>query len=95
MGNFFIPTKDAQCWQRLLADPIKHWQLGKSAMALSVCWEQSKGFPENVNTFEKSNLKLFHKTETLLALPEYKIDLVGSDIRPSQNDIFVLAKGKK
>lgn len=94
MGKIFIPTRDAKCWKRLLAKPEEHWKPKHSAMALAACWEQSKDFPKNVkDTFHKSGLKLFQEVEMLLALPEYKVDLVGSNISPSQNDIFVLAKG--
>jgi len=37
-------------------------------------------------------MKLFQNIELLLAFPEYKVPLPGG-ARPSQNDIFVLARG--
>ena len=85
---FYVPTEGAKSWQSLLASPEKHWKSGYSAKTLAHCWESNEGFPEEFESaFEKSGLQL----EILLAIPEFKVDLDTAK-KPSQNDIFVLAK---
>jgi hypothetical protein len=52
------------------------------------------GFPRSVKkVFRNSGLPLFKDVELLLAFPEYTVSLVPRGSRPSQNDIFVLARG--
>ena len=88
---FYVPTEGTKSWQKLLADPEKHWRSGFSAKTLAHCWEDNEGFPEEFEfSFEKSGLQ----PEILLAIPEFKVDLDTAK-RPSQNDIFVLAKDKE
>jgi hypothetical protein len=87
--KFYVPTKGAKSWQELLASPEEHWKTGFSAKTLANCWEDNEDFPEEFETaFESSKLE---KPEILLAIPEYKVDL-DTNTRPSQNDIFILAK---
>ena len=93
MNKIFIPANKPEDWKSLLAKPDKHWKTGYSAKALAYCWQEADGFPECVkNVFINSGIKLFQKVELLLAFPEYKVPLLGG-LRPSQNDIFILAKG--
>lgn len=90
---FFIPANEPEDWRGLLADPDKHWKKGRSAKALAYSWQNSLWFPSEVcAVFKKSNLKIFQDIELLFAFPEFKVNLPGGS-RPSQNDIFVLAKG--
>ena len=92
MNKIFVPTNRPEDWRLLLAEPRKHWRTGYSAKALAYSWEEANGFPESVKkVFTKSGIALFKNTELLLAFPEYKVPLRGGP-RPSQNDIFVLAK---
>ena len=85
---FYVPTNGTKSWQELLPDPEKHWQNGFSAKTLAHCWEDNEGFPKEFEfTFEKSGLQ----PKILLAIPEFNVDL-DTPKRPSQNDIFVLAK---
>jgi hypothetical protein len=93
MNRIFIPANNPEDWKPLLAKPNKHWKTGYSAKALAHCWQEADGFPESVKeVFEKSGKKLFQSIEMLFAFPEYKVPLPGGS-RPSQNDIFILAKG--
>lgn len=93
MNKIFIPANKPEDWKSLLAEPDKHWKTGYSAKALAYCWQEANGFPECVrNVFKKSGIELFQNIELLLAFPEYKVPLPGGS-RPSQNDIFILAKG--
>ncbi|MDR2962141.1 MAG: hypothetical protein LBU90_00645 [Bacteroidales bacterium] len=86
---FYVPSKGTQSWQELLADPEKHWKTGYSARTMAYCWEDNEGFPEEFEcAFEKSKID---QPEIILALPEFKVDLDTAK-RPSQNDLFVLAK---
>lgn len=99
MSKIFIPTAKPEDWQRLLAEPDKHWKTGYSAKTLAYCWEDAAdrsggGFPESITrVFKNSELPLFRNIELLFAFPEYKVPLPPPGRRPSQNDIFVVAKG--
>lgn len=93
MNKFFIPTNNPEDWKLLLSEPEIHWQPGHSAKALAYCWQEANDFPECVRkVFKESKINLFQNIELLLAFPEYKVDLPGGG-HPSQNDIFILAKG--
>ena len=39
MKRIFIPTSGPGDWAQLLAQPVKHWKSGKSAMTLAASWE--------------------------------------------------------
>ena len=91
MNKIYIPTTKPEDWKPLLADP-KHWRSGYSAMALAYCWQDANGFPATVKrVFNKSKIKLFNNLDMLFAMPEYSVALPGG-VRPSQNDLFILAK---
>ena len=93
MNKIFVPTNKPEDWRLLLAEPRKHWRTGFSAKALAYSWEEANGFPESVKkVFVSSKIALFKNVELLLAFPEYKVPLPGG-VRPSQNDVFILAKG--
>ncbi len=93
MNKIFIPTNKPEDWKSLLAEPDKQWKTGYSAKAIAYCWYEAKDFPECVrNVFKKSGIQLFQNIELLLAFPEYKVILPGG-ARPSQNDVFILARG--
>ena len=93
MNKILIPTRKTEDWKSLLAEPDKQWKTGYSARALAYCWQEANDFPECVrNVFRKSGIDLFQNIELLLAFPEYEVVLPGG-ARPSQNDIFILARG--
>jgi hypothetical protein len=90
--RIFVPTSSADDWKQFLVEPEKQWRTGFSARTLAHCWESAEGFPDEVySVFAHSNIKAFENLEILMAFPEYKVDLPGGG-RPSQNDLFVLAK---
>lgn len=92
MNRILVPTNGPEDWRLLLAEPRKHWRTGYSAKALAYSWEEANGFPETVKkVFRESGIALFKNVELLLAFPEYQVPLPGGS-RPSQNDIFVLAR---
>lgn len=94
MKCIYIPTVSADDWRKLLAEPDKHWRSGYSAKTLAECWEQSNGFPvEFQRLFSSAGNQAFAELELLLAIPEYRVDLTDGK-RPSQNDLFVLARAK-
>jgi hypothetical protein len=93
LRKIFVPIKSLEDWKSLLAKPDKHWKKGYSAKALASCWKEANDFPKSVKTvFMKSGMDTFKNIELLLAIPEYEVTLSGG-LRPSQNDIFILAKG--
>ncbi len=92
MNNIYVPTESPEDWKKLLAEPDKHWRKGYSARTLAYCWQNASGFPRSVKSvFDKSQVNLFRNLELLLAIPEHQVSLPGGR-RPSQNDIWVLAK---
>jgi hypothetical protein len=88
MKRIYMTTSGAEDWRKGLA-AAHHWKEGHSAHALASCWEDTDTFPaEIVHMFTDTPLR---GIELLLAIPEHKVDLPGGQ-RPSQNDLFVLAK---
>ena len=93
MPRFFAPADDPADWQRLLAKPDLHWKTGYSARSMAYCWTEAQGFPTEIQAvFENSGISCLHDLEFLIGIPEHEVPLPGGR-RPSQNDVFVLAKG--
>lgn len=90
MSKFLIPTTSPEDWRRLLAEPDRHWKTGCSAKTLACSWEKSQGFPPEVRTSLCTGSP-FVDIEMLLAIPEHQVPLPGG-VRPSQSDIWVLAR---
>ncbi len=90
MSKIYIPAVSASQWAQLLADPVKHWRQGYSARTLAYSWQEASGFPVEV---ESVLVAKFPDIELLLALPEHPVPLPGGS-RPSQNDIWVLARAQ-
>ncbi len=86
----YAPIEKSEDWRRFLADPDKQWREGYSAHALAHSWQDAAGFPREIKLLFESSSEL-HKIEPLLVLPEHKVSLPGGS-RPSQNDVWVLAK---
>ena len=92
--SFFVKTSRPEDWQNQLAEPSKQWKTGHSAKALAYCWMEAKGFPRSVKrVFQRSSHNVFKDVNFLVGFVEHKVPLLGG-IRPSQNDILVLAKSK-
>ncbi len=90
---FFAPADKPTDWQRLLADPVKHWRTGYSAKSIAYSWTEAKGFPGEVQAvLDESEATCLRDLEFLIGIPEHEVPLPGGR-RPSQNDVFVLAKG--
>jgi len=94
MRRIYIPSKGPEDWRRHLASPERHWKRGFSARTLAYCWEEANGFPAEIaSLLESSGESALEGSEFLLAIPEYKVPLEGHG-KPSQNDVFVLAKNQ-
>ncbi len=93
--NIFVPTASYKDWQRLLAQPERHWKTGYSAMTLARAWEGAPpgDFPPEVRAVLESGDDL-RDLRLLLALPEYPVALPGG-VRSSQTDVLVLARGPR
>lgn len=88
--RILIPTNGPESWQRLLAEPEKHWQPGFSAMSTALSWESANGLPPEIRSlFKDADDPAMRDAVLALAIPEYKVDLAGGT-RPSQNDVFAL-----
>ncbi|MBA3927988.1 MAG: hypothetical protein C0521_00215 [Xanthomonas sp.] len=90
MSKIYVPASNAEQWAQFLAEPVKHWRQGYSARTLAYCWQEANGFPAEVATVLAS---CFPAAELLLALPEHQVMLPGGS-RPSQNDIWALARSR-
>lgn len=90
MNKIYIPTSSAEQWAQFLAEPVNHWRKGYSARTLAYSWQEANGFPIEVGSVLSST---FPAVELLLALPEHQVPLPGGS-RPSQNDIWVLARSQ-
>jgi len=88
MSKIYIPAVSADQWAQFLADPVKHWRKGYSARTLAYSWQEANGFPIEVQRVLATQ---FPDIELLLAFPEHQVPLLGGS-RPSQNDIWVLAR---
>ena len=91
MSRVYVPSGGPGAWQALLADPVKHWARGYSARTLAHAWEAQAGFPPEIVAILQQQAALAD-AEPLFILPEWKVPLPGGS-RPSQNDVWVLAKG--
>jgi hypothetical protein len=92
MPRFFTPADEPADWQRLLAKPDRQWRTGYSAKSLAHSWTEARGFPREVHTaLEHSGVEALRDLEFLIGIPEHEVPLPGGR-RPSQNDVFVLAK---
>jgi hypothetical protein len=93
MKHIFIPTASSDDWQRFLAEPVKQWRTGYSAKELADSWENADNFPSPVKkVFADAPETALREMTLLLAIPEFKVDLPPAGGRPSQNDLFVLAR---
>ncbi|MGD8189416.1 DUF6946 family protein [Brevibacillus ginsengisoli] len=92
----FRPIKYAEEWRSFLTDPDKQWKSGYSAKELAYSWQNSINYlPSEIQECMNSScLEPFQDLQVLQAIPEYKVPLPGGS-RPSQNDLFVLAKGRQ
>jgi len=90
MANIYIPCTDPEKWRDFLAAPEKHWRTAYSAKTLAYSWSEANGFPVEVDVVLRSSPQ-FRDIEVLLAIPEHQVPLPGG-ARPSQNDVWVLAR---
>jgi hypothetical protein len=86
-ATFFVPTDGVESWRLRLADPIKHWKAGRSAMMLASCWEDAAGFPPEVDAALRP---MAPGLRFVAGFPEHKTPLPGGN-RASQTDVLVHA----
>jgi hypothetical protein len=95
MNRIYVPSEAAASWQRLLAQPEKHWKPSFSAMTLAQCWEDAGGqLPSEIQALLSTGRhSALDNPELLLAIPEYKVELPGGE-RATQTDVFALVRGR-
>ncbi len=95
MSKIFVPSEAASSWQRLLAQPKRHWKPSFSAMTLAQCWESAGGLlpPEIRNLLITAQHPALIAPELLLAIPEYPVRLPGGE-RATQTDVFAVVRGR-
>lgn len=89
-NRIYIPATDAEQWKQFLAEPEKQWRQGFSARSLAHSWQEAHGFPPEVQS-ALSNSPHFRNIELFFSVPEHQVSLPGGS-RPSQNDIWALAR---
>jgi hypothetical protein len=95
MKRIYIPTSSAEDWRQFLAKPDIQWSSGYSARELAECWEGADGFPSGVQAVLATSPEPALRELTLLfAIPEFKVNLPPVGGKPSQNDLFVLARAR-
>ena len=92
MKRIFLPTPSPSHWQRVLADPVKHWKPGFSAMTEAACWEnEADRLPSGIaKLLESSQEPQLTGLRLLAAFPEWAVELPGGDT-PSCTDVLALA----
>lgn len=94
MRKFYLPAEKPEDWIHFLAEKEKHWKPGFSAFEIANRWQLAQDFPDEVRkVFRKSGIGIFQNIEILFAFPEHQVALPPTAGHPSQNDIFILAKG--
>src|SRR5260370_42012508 len=90
MTRIYLPSQGPDSWRDLLADPDKHWRTGFSARTLACCWEAAPGRvpTEIAGMFADQGAN----PELLLALPEHRVPLPGSNRGDSQSDLFAMIR---
>jgi hypothetical protein len=91
MPTIFVPSHGPGDWRALLAEPEKQWARGFSARTLAHCWEDCDDFPAEIGKVLSQHDALA-SAKPLVVFPEWRVVLPGGS-RPSQNDVWVLAKG--
>ena len=93
MSPIFVRSHGPLDWKAFLAEPERQWARGYSARTLACCWDSAEGFPPEVACTLEQHPALAG-SEPLLIFPEWKVPLPGGS-RPSQNDIWVLARAQE
>ncbi len=93
MKRIFVPTSTGSDWQRLLAQPVLHWEKGKSAMTAAASWERaSDAFPPEITALLDSCLdEDLVGLKLLAAIPEWDVPLEGGETA-SHTDVLALAR---
>ena len=91
MNPVYIPASSFEQWREFTAQPGLHWVEGRSAMETAKAWHNTSGFPVPVDKMFRAAGEPFKSFKPLLIIPEHKVSLPGG-MRPSQNDVWVLAR---
>jgi hypothetical protein len=92
INRIYVPARGLEDWQNLLGDPSKHWKEGRSAMSLAYRW-CAGDFPDVVSAaLDGADIDAIRNLELLVGLPEHQVPLPPAGARPSQTDLFVLAR---
>jgi hypothetical protein len=88
--RIFVPSGGPRDWQRLLANPERHWRPGKSALESAIAWEaardSARGLPAKIARTLDSHAHTAG-SEVLVAVPELRVDLPGGG-HSSQSDVW-------
>ena len=93
MKRIYVPTQNGSEWQRLLAKPVLHWKMGKSAMTAAASWESAADAlpPEIAKLLESSHVEDLVGLKLLAAIPEWEVALEGGNTA-SHTDVLALAR---
>ena len=90
-GNVFVPSTGPCDWKPLLANPEEQWEApANQRERLLTVGKTTKDSPQkSIQILRQS--ETIYEIEPLLIFPEWKVPLPGGN-KPSQNDVWVLAK---
>lgn len=93
--RIFVATRSPSDWQAQLADPIKHWKMGYSAMAAAACWEAAKGdLPLEIKrTLEQTKQTPLINVELVAAITEWETPLPGG-VNSSCTDVLAITRNQ-
>lgn len=86
--TIFVPSVGTASWRERLADPVKHWAIGRSARTMATPWQNASGFPSEPPETLLSDAR-FADISPLQIFPEWQVPPPGGQ-RPSQNDAWCL-----
>jgi len=75
MKRIVIPSLGPSQWRSLLADPLKHWKRGRSALEVAISWERAqdprnkRGLPREIAA-AIDTAEPVQGAELLFAIPE-------------------------
>jgi hypothetical protein len=94
MRRLHVPTRGAESWKALFADPGKHWKVARSAYEAAHSWEAASSSPRGLPPEVVRVLDTSPETagaELVIGLPEHRVALPGRG-HASQNDMWALLR---
>ncbi len=94
MSRLHIATRGICNWRERLTSPERQWKRCFSAFETAVSWElasaSNSGLPEPIAKLFRENS--YGDPVLMFAVAEHKVDLPGSNVAPSQSDVWAVVR---